>query len=109
MTGPEHYWRAEKFAEEAYKHIGQDDERDIAGAWSALAQVHATLALAAATALNGQSAEEESWHAAAGTRSDVPAPLKRPGRPRFKGSGQGSRPSVYRGRGGGSSRQTSED
>ena len=36
MTGPEHYWRAEKFAEEAYKHIGQDDERDIAGAWSAL-------------------------------------------------------------------------
>ncbi len=46
MTGPEHYWRAEKFAEEAYKHIGQDDERDIAGAWSALAQVHAALALA---------------------------------------------------------------
>ena len=43
MTGPEHYRRAELLADEAYKRLGGDDEAS-AGAWAALAQVHAQLA-----------------------------------------------------------------
>jgi plasmid stabilization system protein ParE len=48
MTGSQHFRRAEQLAEQAYRHLGQDGEETAASAWSALAQVHATLALAAA-------------------------------------------------------------
>jgi hypothetical protein len=48
MTGPEHFLRAEQLAEEAHNHLGQDDEQATAAVWAAVAQVHATLAVAAA-------------------------------------------------------------
>ena len=48
MTGPEHFLRAEQLAEEAHNHLGQDEEQATAAVWAAVAQVHATLAVAAA-------------------------------------------------------------
>jgi hypothetical protein len=50
MTGPDHYRFAEQLTQEAYNRLRHDDEPG-ATAWAAVAQVHATLALAAATAL----------------------------------------------------------
>jgi hypothetical protein len=50
MTGPEHYSKAEELAAEAHKLLGQGDGQATAAVWAAVAQVHATLALAAATA-----------------------------------------------------------
>jgi hypothetical protein len=50
MTGPEHFRRAEKLADEAHKHLGQGEGQTTAALFAAVAQVHATLALAAATA-----------------------------------------------------------
>lgn len=44
MNGPEHYQKAEMFLAEAAKPVGMDTERYAL----AMAQVHATLALAAA-------------------------------------------------------------
>ncbi|MFD5509164.1 hypothetical protein ACFWIB_15485 [Streptomyces sp. NPDC127051] len=73
MTGPEHYRKAEQqlqFALEA-------STDSTAETHCAIAQVHATLALAAATALSapveddlaGFTTEEwDAWHTAAGTR-----------------------------------------
>jgi hypothetical protein len=49
MTGPEHFHRAEQFAAEAQKYLGQGEGQDTAAVWAAVAQVHATLALVAAT------------------------------------------------------------
>ncbi len=48
MTGPEHFHRAEQLAEEAHDHLGPGDEQATAAVWAAIAQVHATLAVAAA-------------------------------------------------------------
>jgi hypothetical protein len=48
MTGPEHFLRAEQLAEEAHKHLGHGDGQATAAVWAAVAQVHATLAVAAA-------------------------------------------------------------
>ncbi len=50
MTGPDHYSRAELLAQEACKRLGQGDEQG-AAPWAALAQVHATLAQTAVTAV----------------------------------------------------------
>lgn len=36
MTGDDHYRRAEKLAEEAYRHLGQDDQQAAAD-WAAVA------------------------------------------------------------------------
>lgn len=47
MTGPEHYREAERLIERAH---GIEPELPVSGTTIALAQVHATLALAAATA-----------------------------------------------------------
>lgn len=61
MTGPEHYRAAETAIENAkYTDVGSDKERF----FIAVAQVHATLALAAATAISGHQGRE--WYAAAG-------------------------------------------
>jgi hypothetical protein len=49
MTGPEHFRRAEQFAAKAEKYLGQGEGQDTAAVWAAVAQVHATLALAAGT------------------------------------------------------------
>jgi hypothetical protein len=49
MTGQEHFHRAEELAAEARKLLGQGEGQATAAAWAAVAQVHATLALAAAS------------------------------------------------------------
>ena len=67
MTGPEHYQEAERLLQDVLKRgpkwaaMGKE-------AAHAAAQVHATLALAAATALGTSPAEGRAWAAAAGTR-----------------------------------------
>ena len=48
MTSPDHYRLAEQLADEAYNEFRHDDQAG-ATALAAIAQVHATLALAAAT------------------------------------------------------------
>lgn len=50
MTGPEHYLEAERLIENAYIHLGRIGAHDLA-----CAQVHALLAVAAATAMRGAS------------------------------------------------------
>ena len=54
MTGPEHYTRAEQLLREV--RDGHQEGTDVAAILAA-AQVHATLALAAATALNDNAAD----------------------------------------------------
>ena len=49
MNGAEHFRRAEQLAEQARRHLQQEGGEATAAAWSSLAQVHATLALAAAS------------------------------------------------------------
>ena len=68
MTGPEHYRRAEKLAAEAHKLLGQGDGQASASVWAAVAQTHAVLALAAATAVGASGADNRAWADAAGTR-----------------------------------------
>jgi hypothetical protein len=65
MTGPEHYTRAQKLLREV--RDGHQEGTDVA-AIIAAAQVHSTLALAAATALNDNAADAggmpmEDFHA----------------------------------------------
>jgi hypothetical protein len=49
MTGPDHFRKAEELAAKAAEYLGQGDGQDTAAVWAAVAHVHATLALAAAT------------------------------------------------------------
>lgn len=58
MTGPEHFRRAEEFAAKASEYLGHGDGQDSAAVWAAVAQVHATLALAAATMLNSEGPQQ---------------------------------------------------
>jgi hypothetical protein len=66
-TGPDHYRLAEEL-------LARD--RPLTGEMLATAQVHAVLALAAATALvGGNRIEADAWHEVAGSRlSDLPLP-----------------------------------
>lgn len=48
MDGPGHYRKAEQLAAKASEYLGHGDGQDSAAVWAAVAQVHATLALAAA-------------------------------------------------------------
>jgi hypothetical protein len=80
MTGPEHYSKAEELTAEARRYLGQGDGQDTASLWAAVAQVHATLAVAAAieTASAGRA------------RPEVPTPGTVPPvmpEPRFPGPG----------------------
>ncbi len=68
MTGPVHYRRAEELAAEAHRLLGQGDGQATAGVWAAVAQTHAVLALAAATAVGASGADSRAWSDAAGTR-----------------------------------------
>jgi hypothetical protein len=68
MTGPEHYHRAEELAAEAHRLLGQGDGQATASVWAAVAQAHAVLALAAATAVGTSGADNRAWIDAAGTR-----------------------------------------
>jgi hypothetical protein len=47
MDGRAHYRKAEQFAEKAAEYLGHGDGQDTASVWAAVAQVHATLAVAA--------------------------------------------------------------
>lgn len=47
MTGPEHFRHAEDLAAKAAEYLGHGDGQDAAAVWAAVAQVHATLAVAA--------------------------------------------------------------
>ena len=77
MTGPEHYRKAEELTAKAHDYLGQGEGQDSAAVWAAVAQVHATLALAAATALGTATvAEPQAWHAAAGTKLSAGAPRR---------------------------------
>lgn len=76
-TGPEQYREAERLAERAHHFTYGDGGDPITGAaLAAEAQVHATLALAAATALNDHSHAEggmrledyDAWHHVASVR-----------------------------------------
>jgi hypothetical protein len=68
MGVPEHYRRAEELAAEAHRLLGQGDGQATAGVWAAVAQAHAVLALAAATAIGASGADTRAWADAAGTR-----------------------------------------
>ena len=56
MTGPDHYRKAEELTATAHDYLGQGDGQS-AAVWAAVAQIHATLALAAATALGTTAAD----------------------------------------------------
>jgi len=48
VTVPDQHGKAEEFAAEAVKYLGQEGGAGTAAVWAALAQVYATLAVAAA-------------------------------------------------------------
>jgi hypothetical protein len=48
VTVPNQHGKAEEFAAEAVKYLGQGSGTETAAVWAALAQVYATLAVAAA-------------------------------------------------------------
>jgi hypothetical protein len=63
MTGPEHYVAAEELLEDVGHARDEDDAARVLG----IAQVHATLALAAATAVGKRDIDNRAWVVAAGT------------------------------------------
>jgi hypothetical protein len=68
MTGPDHYRKAEEFAAKAHEYLGQGEGQDSAAVWAAVAEIHATLALAAATALGTTASDGSAWADAAGAK-----------------------------------------
>jgi hypothetical protein len=68
MTGPEHYRRAEELAAEAHKLLDREDDQIAAGVRAAVAQTHAVLALAAATAVGTSNLDNRAWIDVAGSR-----------------------------------------
>jgi hypothetical protein len=76
VTGPEHYREAERLL----GSLERRDRGDVPGEASivAEAQVHATLAHAAATALGGSGLESAEWEDAAGTTTAIPGENRRP-------------------------------
>ena len=67
MTGPEHYRKAEELLGQADQLL--DGDEPSAATWAiGKAQAHATLALAAATAIGTAGTESRSWADAAGTK-----------------------------------------
>jgi hypothetical protein len=73
MTAPEHYVRAEELAGEAYRLLGQGDGQATARVWAAVAQAHAVLALAAATAVGASGADNRAGPTPPGPGSDPAA------------------------------------
>lgn len=72
MTGPEHYAEAERImTEQTVTWGGREQNLGFPEAMT-MAQLHATLALAAATAVNSP-ADKQSWAAAAGIPIDTPS------------------------------------
>jgi len=84
MTSPDHYRIAEQFAEEAYNELRHDDEAG-ATALAAIAQVHASLAIA--EAIRGVRSTGGGSRTGAKTSvvpSEFPGPDPVTGRPRVK-------------------------
>jgi hypothetical protein len=73
MTGPDHYRKAEELTATAHDYLGQGEGQSAAG-WATVAQIHATLALAAATALGTTAADGRAWTEVAGTKFSAGAP-----------------------------------
>ena len=73
MTGPDHYRQAEELTAKAHDYLGQGEGQS-AAVWAAVAQIHATLALAAATALGTTAANGRAWTEVAGTKFSAGAP-----------------------------------
>ena len=73
MTGPDHYRQAEELTAKAHDYLGQGEGQS-AAVWAAVAQIHATLALAAATALGTTAANGRAWAEVAGTKFSAGAP-----------------------------------
>jgi hypothetical protein len=67
MTGPQHFRHAERLAAKAAEYLGHGDGQDAAAVWAAVAQVHATLALATATAVKAH-IDGQEWLDVAGTK-----------------------------------------
>ena len=85
MTGPQHFRKAEELAVKAAEYLGQGDGQDTAAVWAAVAQVHATLALAAATGTSTPG-DSKAWFEVAGTADTGPtrpprSPVVRPQSP----------------------------
>ena len=74
MTGPDHYRKAEELTAKAHEYLGHGDGQDSAAVWAAVAQIHATLALAAATALGTTAAEGRAWADVAGSKFSAGGP-----------------------------------
>jgi hypothetical protein len=74
MTGPDHYRKAEELLAKAHDYLGRGEGQDSAAVWAAVAQIHATLALAAATALGTMAADGRAWTEVAGTKFSASAP-----------------------------------
>ena len=84
MTSPDHHRIAEQFAEEAYNELRHDDEAG-ATALAAIAQVHASLAIA--EAIRGDRSTGSGSGTGAKTSvapSEFPGPDPLTGRPRVK-------------------------
>ena len=73
MTGPDHYRKAEELTAKPHDYLGQGEGQS-AAVWAAVAQIHATLALAAATALETIAANGRAWTEVAGTNLSAGAP-----------------------------------
>jgi predicted trehalose synthase len=73
MTGPDHYRKAEELTAKAHDYLGQEEGQS-AAVWAAVAQIHATLALAAATVLGTTAADGRAWTEVAGTKFSAGAP-----------------------------------
>ena len=68
MDGPKHYTEAEVIAEQAEAALRRGDPDHLAAALVALAQAHATLSLAAATAVESDM-DRAAWREVAGPGS----------------------------------------
>jgi len=64
MDGQAHYSKAEELAAKAAEYLGHGDGQESAAVWAAVAQVHATLAVAAtfARTQTGSTHPEASGH-----------------------------------------------
>ena len=75
MTGPDHYRKAEELTAKAHDYLGRGEGQDSAAVWATVAEIHAALALAAATR-----SRRRAWRPSPGQRSLAPscrqAPLR---------------------------------
>jgi hypothetical protein len=67
-SGNATYPVTEELAAEAHKLLNQRDGQITDGVWAAVAQTHAVLALAAATAVGTSNLDNRAWIDVAGTR-----------------------------------------